>query len=267
MVYKEKVKENAKQATKWTLSKLWRGTVASARYLWSGTKMVAEDLNRKIAKKKPKKRSLKARFKQAVAVTAAAGALVFGGEKTVQHYQNKEVNQRTAEFLNSVDYLFKKHGYPINPKSAVWSISNQGVSKLSQQELRDRQLFLNYVEGYLKKFAYLRTSLDFEKLSEPLSVQTQRDLMEDSIGSDLVEKGRLAQQDPSQLKDYQICSRACDIAIAIVAKAQKQKSEYACFDCVKTELDKLKLLKEATAGYRASSKDLTAVDLLKQKDR
>lgn len=243
MVDKTKLKEGVKKATKWTFSKLWQTTKATSQYLWDGSKMVVEDIARKKQNKRPKKRNLKARLKQGAAIGSAIGALIFGGAKTVQHYRDKDVNQRYEEFSNSIDYLFKKNGYPIDPKSPVWNTSNKDVSKLTQQELNDRQQFLSYIESYLKKFAHLRTSLDPDKLLDPLKVQEQRKFMESFMGSDLIEKGEMAQRDPSKLKDYQICSQAANVAIAIIAKAQGQKSEYAVFDFVKEELKKLSILK------------------------
>ena len=271
MVNKEKIKENTKQATKWTLSKIWKGTVAACRYLWDGTKMLVVDLYRKIAKKRPKQRGLKARLKQAAAVGTAAGALVFGGGKAVQNYQNKDVRQRQAivekqykEFANAMDYLYQKHGYPIDPKSSVWNAdSNKGVFKLSQQELSDRQRFLNDVKSYLTIFVSHR----IDHLSEPLHVQTQWKEMQESMGFDLVYKGQQAQEDPKMLKDYQICSKACNVVEAIVKKAQKQKSEYACFDRVKMELEKVKALQEETSKLQESSRNTTSVAHLRSGGR
>ena len=260
MVDKEKLKEGVKEATRWTFSKLWIATRATSRYLWDGTKILSEDLYRKITKKTPRRRNIKARLKQGVAATVAMGSLMWGGMETIQHYRNKDANQRYEEFCNSMDYLFKKKGYPIDPKSPVWNTSNRNLSKLTRRELHDRHQFLSYVESYLKKFTYLRTSLDPDKLLDPPKVQEQRKLMESFMGIDLIEKGELAQRDPSKLKDYQICLRAVGVAIAIVDRAQRQKSECGCFDVVKAELKKLELLKEAVKErtIKSSSKMLLA---------
>ena len=263
MVDKTKLKEGAKKVTKWTFSKLWTATKATSQYLWDGTKMVTEDILRKKQNKKPKKRNLKARLKQGAAIGSAIGALIFGGAKTVQHYRDKDVNQRYEEFSNSMDYLFKKNGYPIDPASPVWNTSNKDISKLTLQEQKDRQQFLSYVEGYLKIFANLRTSLAPNKLSDSLNVQEQRKLMESFMGNDLIEKGEAAKMDSTKLKDYQICSQAANVAIAIVEKAQKQKSEYGCFDAVKIELEKLERMK---ASCKPSSQKIVVASLKKSKE-